>query len=67
MLTIELDPELETTLNTMARKEAIETTEIIHLPIEDQQLFAESIINPPKPSPYLIQSIAKYHELLGIE
>lgn len=55
------------TASCQAAKEAIETTEIIRLSIEDQRLFAESIINPPEPSPYLIQSIAKYHELLGIE
>lgn len=50
-----------------AAKEAIETAEIIRLSIEDQRLFAEAIINPPEPNEYLLQSIAKYHELLGIE
>ncbi len=50
-----------------AAKATIETTEIICLSIEDQRLFAEAIINPPEPNEYLMQSIAKYHELLGIE
>lgn len=55
------------TASCQAAKETIETTKIIRLSIEDQKLFAESIINPPEPNNYLMQSIAKYHELLGIE
>ena len=50
-----------------AAKETIETTEIIRLPVEDQRLFAESIINPPEPNHALIQAAVKYHELLAIK
>ncbi|MGD0962124.1 MAG: DUF1778 domain-containing protein [Methylomonas sp.] len=55
------------TASCEAAKEIIETTEIIRLSIEDQRLFAESIINPPEPTDALIQAAAKYYELIGIK
>lgn len=55
------------TASCAAARETIEATEIIRLSVEDQRLFAESIINPPEPNNALIQAAAKYHELLGIK
>ncbi|MBT0570200.1 DUF1778 domain-containing protein [Curvibacter sp. CHRR-16] len=34
-----------------AAQQAIEQAEVIRLFIEDQQAFAQALINPPKPSP----------------
>jgi uncharacterized protein (DUF1778 family) len=55
------------TASCEAAKQAIETNEIIRLSIEDQRVFAESIINPPEPTDALIQAAVKYYELLGIK
>lgn len=55
------------TASCEAAKQTIETTEIIRLSVEDQQLFAEAIIDPPEPSEYLIQSAARHKELFGIK
>ena len=50
-----------------AARQAIEATEIIRLSVEDQRLFAESIINPPEPTAALRRAFEKHRELFGTE
>ena len=45
----------------------IEQTEIVNLSVEGQRQIAESILNPPEPSPALIQAAQRYRELFGVE
>jgi uncharacterized protein (DUF1778 family) len=50
-----------------AARQTIETTEIIRLSVEDQRLFAESILNPPEPTAALYRAFEKHRELFGAE
>lgn len=50
-----------------AARQTIEATEIIRLSVEDQRLFAESIINPPEPNDALRRAFEKHRELFGPE
>ena len=44
---------------------AIEETEILRLPIEDQRQIAEAILNPPEPAPALRRAFDRHNELFG--
>ena len=46
-----------------AAERSIETNHMIRLSLEDQQAFADAIINPPEPTPALRQA-AERHRLL---
>jgi uncharacterized protein (DUF1778 family) len=48
-----------------AARQTIEATEIIRLSVEDQRLFAESILNPPEPNDALRRAFEKHRELFG--
>lgn len=48
-----------------AARQTIEATEIIRLSLDDQHLFAESILNPPEPTAALERAFAKHRELFG--
>ena len=48
-----------------AARQTIESNDIISLSLNDQRLFAESIINPPKPNAALTRAFAKHRELFG--
>jgi uncharacterized protein (DUF1778 family) len=50
-----------------AARRAIESSEVIRLSLEDQQLFAESLLNPPEPSTILHRAVEKHRELFGSE
>lgn len=50
-----------------AARQAIESTEVIRLSLEDQRLFAESLLNPPEPNTALLQAVEKHRELFGSE
>ena len=50
-----------------AARQTIEETEIIRLSVEDQRLFAESLINPPEPNDALRRAFEKHRELFGSE
>jgi uncharacterized protein (DUF1778 family) len=50
-----------------AARQTIETTEIIRLSLDDQRLFAESILNPPEPTDALRRAFEKHRELFGVE
>lgn len=50
-----------------AARQTIETTEIIRLSLDDQRLFAESILNPPEPTDALLRAFVKRRELFGAE
>lgn len=46
-----------------AARKAIEETEILRLCVADQKLFADALINPPKPAPAM-ERAAKRHAAL---
>ena len=50
-----------------AARRTIEATEIIRLSVDDQRLFAESILNPPEPTAALYRAFDKHRELFGAE
>jgi len=50
-----------------AARQTIEATEIIRLSVDDQRLFAESILNPPEPTDALRHAFEKRWELFGVE
>lgn len=50
-----------------AARQTIEAAEIVRLSVEDQRLFAESILNPPEPNAALRQAFEKHRELFGSE
>jgi len=50
-----------------AARQTIEATEIIRLSVDDQRLFAESILNPPEPNAALQRSFEKHRELFDSE
>jgi uncharacterized protein (DUF1778 family) len=45
----------------------IEQTEILRLSAEDQRQIAESIRNPPEPTPALRRAARRYRKLFGVE
>ena len=50
-----------------AARQTIEATEIVRLSVEDQRIFAESILNPPEPTPALRRAFERRRELFGVE
>jgi uncharacterized protein (DUF1778 family) len=54
-------------VSSEAARQTIETTDIIRLSVNDQRLFAESILNPPEPTPALTRAFEKHSELFGTE
>jgi len=50
-----------------AARQTIEATEIIRLSVDDQRLFAESILNPPEPNAALQRAFEKHRELFDSE
>jgi uncharacterized protein (DUF1778 family) len=46
-----------------AANRTIEEAQVIRLAVEDQQAFADAILNPPSPSPALVRA-AKAHRRL---
>ena len=48
-----------------AARQTIESNDIISLSLNDQRLFAESIINPPEPNAALTRAFTKHRELFG--
>lgn len=50
--------------STSARK-TIEDAEIIKLSVEDQQRFAEALINPPPLTPAMTRAIERHRRLIG--
>lgn len=50
-----------------AARQTIEAAEIVRLSVDDQRLFAESILNPPEPNAALRRAFAKHRELFGAD
>ena len=48
-----------------AARQTIEATEIVRLSVEDQERFAEAILNPPEPTPALLRAFDRNRDLLG--
>ena len=48
-----------------AARQTIEATEIVRLSVEDQQWFAEAILNPPEPAPALRRAFERPPPPLG--
>lgn len=48
-----------------AAHKAIEEAEVIHLSVEDQQRFAEAILNPPEPTPALRRAFDRHRRLFS--
>jgi uncharacterized protein (DUF1778 family) len=48
-----------------AARQTIEATEIVRLSVEDQQRFAEAILNPPEPTQALLRAFDRHRELFG--
>jgi len=46
-----------------AAHRTIEETEIIRLPVEDQRLLAEALLNPPEPAPALVRAAEYYRRV----
>lgn len=44
---------------------AIQRTEIIRLSVEDQQRIAESVLNPPEPTPAMKRAARRHRKLFG--
>lgn len=47
-----------------AAEESIERTAIIHLAVEDQKLFAETLVSPPAPNEALKKAFAQHQRLV---
>ena len=43
----------------------IEQAQVIRLSVEDQQVFAEAILNPPPLAPAMERAIARHHEVVA--
>lgn len=54
-------------VSSEAARQTIENAEIIRLSSEDQRIFADSILNPPEPTPALRRAFEKHRELFGTE
>ena len=50
-----------------AARQTIEATEIVRLSVEDQQRFADAILNPPEPTAALHRAFERHRELFGAE
>ena len=48
-----------------AARKTIEDTEMIRLSVEDQERFAEALINPPPLTPAMKRAIARHRSLFG--
>ncbi len=48
-----------------AARQTIEETDLIKLSVEDQQRFAEALINPPPLVPAMERAIARHRRLIG--
>ena len=48
-----------------AARKTIEDAELIKLSVEDQQRFAEALINPPPLAPAMIRAIERHRRLIG--
>lgn len=48
-----------------AARQTIENNDIIRLSLDDQRLFADSILNPPEPNAALCRAFEKHRELFG--
>ena len=48
-----------------AARKTIEDTEMIKLSIEDQERFAQAMINPPPLTPAMKRAIARHRSLFG--
>ena len=48
-----------------AARQTIEQTDLIKLSVEDQQRFAEALINPPPLVPAMERAIARHRRLIG--
>ncbi len=53
------------TASSEAARQTIESNDIIRLSMDDQRLFAESILNPPEPTAALYRAFDKHRELFG--
>ena len=47
-----------------AAERRVEQVQIIRLSLEDQQAFAESLLNPPEPTPALQRAFRRHRELI---
>jgi uncharacterized protein (DUF1778 family) len=47
-----------------AAHRTIEETQIIRLSLEDQQAFAEAMLNPPPLAPAMERAIERYHKII---
>jgi uncharacterized protein (DUF1778 family) len=54
-------------VSSEAARQTIENAEIMRFSVEDQRLFADSILNPPEPTPALRRAFEKHRELFGNE
>jgi uncharacterized protein (DUF1778 family) len=50
-----------------AAEQAIEKTNVIRLSMEDSRKFAEALLNPPEPTPALVEAFRLSRELFGDE
>ena len=48
-----------------AARKTIEDTEMIKLSVEDQQRFADALINPPPLTPAMKRAVARHRSLFG--
>ena len=48
-----------------AARKTIEEAEIIKLSVEDQQRFADALINPPPLTPAMLRAIGRHRRLIG--
>ena len=49
-----------------AARKTIEDTEMIKLSVEDQERFADALINPPPLTPAMKRAIARHRSLFGL-
>ena len=60
-------PDFVVAASSEAARKAIESTDVIRLSLEDQRLFAESLLNPPEPNTALHKAVEKHRKLFGSE
>jgi uncharacterized protein (DUF1778 family) len=51
----------------VAARQTVERADVLSLSLADQQLFAESLLSPPKPTSALKRAFARRRKLLGAE
>lgn len=54
-----------TTAIQAAAQQAIESAEVIHLSLADQQCFAQALLSPPNPTPALQRAFLRRQKLLS--